>query len=423
LASARLSALRQRWGSLLIVVAILVPVTLFQPYRNGPPIRSDGAGYHLWTRVLLEGDLSFERYQQVQGVLLPDHPHGFYGNMYPPGLALLRLPVMAFLVQLGPGAPLFSAAEHWANLVLSALALILVCWLCLRTCELLGIDLAARHRALLALVFGTGLFHYATYDGCFTHIYSALGTALLLWLGVRAAVSGRQASGWATGLIAFLLLLIRNTNLILVVSLAGADLIWRRRRGAPLASGLRALAGLAAGTAAAVLAQLAINAYYHGGLVVSSYGDQSFSWDRPMQWPVLFSFERGLFTYYPVVAVVLASAWLVRRTRLAAACWTMLMLAYATLYGFWWSWMLGGGFGHRGFVELMPLGVVLFAAAWNEMTAWRRKVVGVAALIAAVITLQCMIAYWRGGLPCQGATAAQYWACVCGKRSIFWFCY
>ena len=68
LASARLSALRQRWGSLLIVVAILVPVTLFQPYRNGPPIRSDGAGYHLWTRVLLEGDLSFERYQQTVSV-------------------------------------------------------------------------------------------------------------------------------------------------------------------------------------------------------------------------------------------------------------------------------------------------------------------------------------------------------------------
>src|SRR5262249_45279072 len=30
----------QRWASWFVIAAILIPVTLFQPYRNGPPIRS-----------------------------------------------------------------------------------------------------------------------------------------------------------------------------------------------------------------------------------------------------------------------------------------------------------------------------------------------------------------------------------------------
>jgi hypothetical protein len=401
----------RRWSSLLFVAAVLVPVTLFQPYRNGPPIRSDGEGYHVWTRLLLEGDLSFQRYEKVQGIFRM-HPSGDrYANAYPPGLALLRFPVMAFLVQCGPNAPLFSAAEHWANLVLSALALVAVCWLCLRTCALLAIDVSASHCAVLALVFGTGLFHYATYDGCFTHIYSALGAALLMWLGVRAAVRGHdRPSQLATGLTGFFLLLIRNTNVILIGALAVAYVCWRKRQtGTRIAESLQGLAGLLAGTTTAAAVQLAINWYYLGQPVLSSYPGQLFQWQRPMQGPVLFSCERGLFSYYPVVAVALAAAWLIRRTR-PAACWfSLLVLAYATLYGFWYSWMLGGGFGHRGFVELMPLALVLFAAALGDMTPRWRQAVGVAGLAATVVTVHFMVAYWRGGLPCQDVPATRYW--------------
>jgi hypothetical protein len=413
----------RRWSSLLFVASLLVPVTMLQPYRNGPPIRSDGAGYHIWTRVLLDGELSFYRYQDVQGVLLADPLTGLCGNVYPPGLALLRFPVMAWLVQRGPGAPLFSAAEHWANLILAALALVAICYLGLHTCALLGIDGSASHRALLALVFGTGLFHYGTYDACFTHIYSALGASMLLWLGVRAVMlEEKRPHPLGLGLTGFFLLLIRNTNLILIGVLAVAYIGWRGRRNtAAIGASVRGLSGLFIGVAAAASVQLGLNAYYHGFPVLSSYGPQTFRWDRPMQWSVLFSYERGLFSYYPVVAVVLASAWAIPRTRIWAAWFSLLVLAYVVLYGFWWSWMLGGGFGHRGFVELMPLGMILFAGALTDMTIRQRKMVCLAALATTVITVQFMIAYWRGGLPCQGATAALYWACVCGRKSILWF--
>jgi hypothetical protein len=116
-----------------------------------------------------------------------------------------------------------------------------------------------------------------------------------------------------------------------------------------------------------------------------------------------------------VVAVVLVAAWLVRRTRVAAAWFTALVLAYATLYGFWWCWMLGGGFGHRGFVEVMPLAAVLFAAALGEMSPCRRAIVYQGALAATLVTLHFMVEYWQGSLPCMGTTGDRYWRyCVRG---------
>lgn len=400
------------WSALLLLAGILVPVTLLQPYRNGPPIRSDGEAYHLWTRVLLEGDLSFERYKKVQAIDKPLDPvHGQYTNRYPPGLALLRFPVMAFLVQLGPGAPLISPAEHWANLVLAALALLANCLLVLSTCRLLGIEPSVSQRAVLALVFGTGLFHYATYDACFSHIYSALGVALLAWQGVRSVVRGvRWPNRPLTALICFFLILIRNTNIIVIGALVLAYLGYQsRQRVRGVAWVLRGLAGAILGTAMAMAVQLAINWYYNGRPVFSSYGKETFLWDQPKQWSVLFSYERGLFSYYPVLAVVLAAAWFVRRTRRAAAWFTVLVLAYVTLYGFWWCWMLGGGFGHRGFVELMPLAAVLFAAALAAMNPRQRTFTYHCALTATVVTLYFMLEYWRGSLPCMGTTEDRYW--------------
>jgi hypothetical protein len=43
----------------LLLLLTLIVVTWVQPYRNKPPIRSDGVGYHIWTHALLTLDFSF----------------------------------------------------------------------------------------------------------------------------------------------------------------------------------------------------------------------------------------------------------------------------------------------------------------------------------------------------------------------------
>jgi hypothetical protein len=406
----------RRWRSLLVVALVTIPVAFFQPWKNGPPIRSDGEGYHLWTRAFLEGDLSFRRHAGETGLFLADPVRIIYQNKYPPGVALLRFPVMAFLVDTRPGDPAISRAEHWANIALSAAALIAVCYLSLRTCRLLSLDDASSHCALLALVFGTGLFHYATYDSSFSHIYSALVVAFLTWLGVSTIV-GRNDHfpPLLTAVTCFLFLLLRNTNLIALAMMAVAYGYGRRRNGQlSWGGGCLDLAMLCLGAGSAAVLQLLYNYYARGQFTLSSYGEESFLWNRPEQLSVLFSYDRGLFNYYPVVALVLLCAWAVRRLRVPAAWFSILLLCYVALYGFWYSWQLGSGFGHRGFVELMPLGMILFAAALGELSPRNRRYAGVMALLCMVFTVAFMVRYWKGTLPMAGTTAGIYW-----RKSLF----
>jgi len=411
----------RRWISLLIVIAVLAVVSIDMPHIYGPPIRADGEGYHLWTRALLEGDLTFRHYKDWSGMSLADANRQIYQNKYPPGLALLRFPVMMFLVDREPGGQVISPAEHWANQILGGVALALVGFFFLRTCQLLELPNWCGHVGLLALVFGSGLFHYATFDASFSHVYSALGAALLTWLAVRAVVNPpHRLPVLLTIETCFLFILIRNTNILMFGALVVAYFYALRHRGVlTRRGGLRDLAVLLIGTAAGIAVQLSYNYYAQGRLTLSSYGSEPFEWHRPMLRSVLFSYDRGLFNYYPVVAVMLAAAWAVRRTRLAAAAFTLLILTYATLYGFWWSWKLGAGFGHRGFVELMPVAGVLFVAALATMNARGRAIIVAGAAVCTLLTINFMIGIWTYSLPMDQTDPTTYWAFVYGEESVW----
>src|SRR5262249_21450457 len=142
-----------------------------------------------------------------------------YACMYPPGVALIRLPLMVFVVDPSRNGPPFSPGEHWVCLIVSALALLLIAGLGLRVGERLGVAPLSRHAAVLMLTFGTGLFHYGTHDGSFSHIYSALGAALLLWMAVVAVQDrGGRLPLLGTPFVTLLLLLVRNTNVLLLAS-------------------------------------------------------------------------------------------------------------------------------------------------------------------------------------------------------------
>jgi hypothetical protein len=392
-----------KWCSLLLLIAILIPVTRSPPYANRPPIRSDGVGYHIWIRAILERDLSFCKWTEISAMFSSSDPaRGVCRNKYPPGLALLQFPVMAPLVDLHTETPLIGPAEHSASLILGALALALACGLMLASCYRLGTPPWAANFAVPALVFGTGLFHYGTYDSSFTHIYSALGFSLILWLWLRSGPP------WAFALTCFFLVAMRSTNLIPILFLLP---VWHRSRDRQ-----GAVAALA-GVALAIALLVAYNYYATRQFSLSTYGQESFHFDRPMQGPVLFSYERGLFTYYPVLAVALAAGLWARRTRLAA-CWFLgLLAAFVILYGFWAQWFLGGGMGHRGFVELMPFAAVLFACALPGLAPRYRAAAMALAAVSVFLTLEIMHGYWAGTFPFQGATAQVYWEHILGKSS------
>ena len=397
------------------LAVVLAWVTLERPYANGPPIRSDGLGYHLWTYALLNGDPNFaryrERYAEADCFIPSDPARGFWHNKYAPGVALVRLPVMALLADRAADVPAITPAEHWAVLGFGAGLLLLTAAVGLRTCRRLGLPDWAGAVAVLGLTFGTGLFHFSTYDAGFSHVYSAAGLAVLLDLGV-AAVLGRHRLHPSVAAVVVLLVLIRNTNVLAigVLTLGYAGWRWQRGDGLPCRDILLVVATGAAGCGG----QLALNAHAHGRVVLSSYGGERFLLDRPMLLSVLGSYRKGLFIYYPVLLVVLAGGLADRRTRAATLGFASLVIVFAGIYGCWHSWWLGGGFGHRGFVELVPVAVPVFAATLAHAGRGRRAVLLAMAGVGVATTLRLMAGYWRGDLPFETVTRERFWVVLLG---------
>jgi hypothetical protein len=304
----------------------------------------------------------------------------------------------------------FSLGEHTICLVAGALALTATCLLCLSAGLCLGASPSAANLSVVGLTFGTGLFHYGTYDASFSHVYSALGIALLIWLAVHAIQHSKgrlpvvptfATLGW--------LVLVRNTNVVLIGFWAFAFMAYiARTHRKAFVSVTRNLVLIGLGVACGVVMQLGLNYHAFNRLQLNSYAGEAFDFSRCMVGHVLWSADRGLFTYYPMIGVALTAGLLARPLRLATLGLAGLTFAVALLYGFWWSWQLGAGFGHRGFVELVPFFIPVLALALDNLTAPLRRCVLTTGFAASYVCLVVMAAYWRGVYPMDGATWHHY---------------
>lgn len=410
-----------------VLILVLAWVTFAQPYRNGPPIRSDGVGYHVWTYALLDRDLRFcSLLDRVHTAGLAeahvfsriDRARGMCLNRYPYGLALLRLPLMAPFAWSRTASdakrPLISGWEHRISLLSGSLALVGLCLLLRSVMEAIGVRPPIAQLSIAAVVFGTGLFHYASYDSSFTHAYSAFFVVLMIWAFAAPLAQGTgRTRSWAAAIAGFFIVALRNVNIFLIACFA-LGLIFGRWPKRPRVSA--SLYSLAAGALLAGVLQLAYNTYASGGPAVSSYGSEHFLWSRPMIGSVLVSYERGVITYYPVLALAVLTGLAVRPTRRAAAHFLVTGLALAGVYGFWHSWYLGGGFGHRGFVELAPAATLLIAGSLSHLPRSAGIVATALCALCVYVTMQTMWGYWQGTFPFEHATSHLYWSHVLGRH-------
>ena len=187
------SKLRRFWAIGVVAVATTTVVAR-QPFDNGPAIRSDGYGYHAWTYAILRGDLNFKDLNNETYAFHETRP-GYWSNVYPPGVALARMPFMVWLVGRGDEFGRPTPAEHVAAATLSAIALIATSALLFYASRCVGATDLSANVAVLAVVFGTGLFHYATYDAGYSHCWTALGMSALVALVAPLVESGQPHLG------------------------------------------------------------------------------------------------------------------------------------------------------------------------------------------------------------------------------------
>jgi hypothetical protein len=356
----------RRWRSTLLrhvvamvgVVGVFAQIALYGSRPTIAPIRSDGYSYY----VYLPNWLLFH------DPTLQAAADDCCGGEYPAFAAIIRWPGTGRWVNAHPigvavmTAPFFGVAHgltRWSNLppdgfslyyqhavALAGLAYVLAGLAILR--RLLrrhfteGVVLAT----LVAITFGTNLFHYAVYDASYSHAFAFCLVCSLLALTDR----WWREPGWrvsaALGAVAGLIVLVRHPNALFLalIPLAGVtgwrEIVPHARR---LLDRWPQLIVIALVAALCVLPQLVLYRQATGSWLVSSYGNLGF----PYLWSpriadVLVSVQKGLFFWSPILLLAVAgflvpTPWS-RRWRLpAAAVFTLLTYIIAS----WHDWQFG----------------------------------------------------------------------------------
>ena len=270
---------------------------------------------------------------------------------------------------------------------------------------------------LASVLLGTSLYHYGTFDSSFSHAYSFFLLAAFLDLTETWYARPSRSTSVLLGIVAGLIVLTRHTNALFVLFFPLYALSDRAAVAARLAlfQRQRKLVAIAAVAAAlAVLPQLAIYYQATGRPIISSYGSLGFYWGSPRILGVLVSVQKGLFFWSPLLLLACVGLALLARSRNSARAFLLpaaIVLAIDTyVIASWWDWQFGASFGHRAFVDTLPIFAIGLAGCYEVSSrhAAARRVVAVLVVSCVALNVFQMLQYWNGVLPMSDTTWDQY---------------
>lgn len=302
---------------LMGIMAMLATNYIYKNGYNGPPIRSDGKGYYVYLPSFFI-DHSFQMQTDEFTPYWYVLENGNVVNSYPMGTAILQIPFfliahMYTLFHNPVAADGWSEAYQVGNIV-SAIVYcsigIFFLYQVLRRYFSSRISLAS----CILISLGTNFFNYVTHDASFSHIYSfSVLTVFLYHLvtyeedkkdflkgrGIRKTINLA-----AFGVLAGMILLIRNTNIVYVllyvfygVDSAGA----LKKRFAEIIKPVNSLPIIFAGIVT-ISPQLIYWKKVTGHFLYVSYrGTGLFDWFRPHILNVLFSVRKGALFWCPLL--------------------------------------------------------------------------------------------------------------------------
>ncbi len=380
--------------------------------RAGVPIRSDGFSYYVY----------LPSWFLFHDTTLAAAARDCCGGEFPGYTAIIRWPGTRRWVNAHPigvaimQAPMFAVAHgltRWTNLSpdgftfyyqhgagLSGLIWIVLGLWMLRLILLRHFSDAVTAATLVTILLGTNLYHYATFDSSYSHAYSFFLFAAFLYLTERWHDTHSRRTAVLLGLTAGLIVLTRHTNVLFLIVFPLYGVVDRtslQARASVMRREWRQVALMAAVAAVVVAPQLAIYHQATGRPLVSSYGELGFNFRSPRIAGVLFSVQKGLFFWSPVLLLACAGLAGLMRSRHSARAFVLpavLFLAADTyLIASWWDWQFGGSFGHRGFTDALPVFAIGLAAfySWSARRRWTLTAVGAIATLSVMLSVFQML--------------------------------
>jgi len=405
-------------GLIAAISALSAYAVVFFLSSNTAPIHSDGYSYYVYLPAwFIHNDPTLQRVaDDCCGGTFPAFTNmvrypltGRWVSPYPIGVAIMIAPFFALAHALTRWSNLppdgFSLYyQHAAGLsgVSAFVAGLLFLRAFLRRWFTDGVVLAT----LVIVTFGTNLFHYATYDSTFSHAFSFMLVAALLDLTDRWWTDPSWPLSLALSVCISLIFLTRHPNVVV----ACIPALWNP---AALRMRFRRVVAMGAISAFCITPQLAIYRQASGRWFLNVYALLGrFDFAAPRIWQVLFSVQKGLFFWSPVLLVAVVG-FATARSAIARRTWIAALLVFAVqtyVIASWSHWQFGASFGHRGFTDILPLAAIYIADFCSSIARRPRAAVAAGIVIAALVALSCaqMIQYWLGILPFTDTTWEQY---------------
>ena len=399
----------------ICILALAADILIYTEGFNGPIIRSDGVGYYAYLpSFFIYHDISLYSFLQDKTYVLASY-NGKQIDKYPMGTAILMAPFFfaADLLTSVTSLPRSGFSLLYQIAIAVAGIFYLVCGLVL-TYRLLLLFYSSQIALVVLplMTFGTGLFHYATYDASFSHVYSFFLVAAYLYALYRPSKSlvGIIMPSALLGLI----FLTRMPNVVLGIFLVLREMHFLLQERPPTIRLAQRWGAMLILFSMVVSLQFAYYYILTGHFFIWSYAGETFNWLTPQILPVLFSVRKGLFFWYPILLLsVVGIPLLSRRLLLPMALFQLAFLYIVSSWGCWWY---GGSFGMRPYVDVVVVFALSLAAAIDHFSAAReyRRIMWSLAIAAVIWTIFNMYLYWRGVVPFDSTTLSIYYRIVRG---------
>ena len=420
--SPKISAI-DRLCCLYAIIAIAAVLYVYGLKLNAPPIRSDGVGYQAYLPAFfIDHDLTFKTFaSRVYGGNIPDWtgislypPTGNYLDKFPIGTALLQAPFFLvadwITVLFGLDRSGVSGPYQIANIVSGIFYFLLGIRFIYATLQM-HFEKAIAGLTVWLIAFGTNVFHYATYDGSFSHIYSFALMALYVNLLLRYHAAPTDWIAVFAGVIFGLVIVTRVTNGVVGLIALGTWIDVAKLRSMPLPALLRHGALFMLSALIAVSPQLLCWHIATHHFLIYSYSEGGFAWAHPHVLEFLFSIEKGLFFWSPALFISLIGFWTTAKSlRFFSISAFIALMMEVYVCASWRNWTFGGGYGSRPFVDMMPILAPAMAAGIAFLSA--HLTIIVVRRIAAILiglNLFLMNGYWIGVIQMFNPTIGDLW--------------
>ena len=341
-------------------------------------------------------------------------------NKYPMGVAILQAPFFAIgcaIAEISSEYTIdgYSLPFQWTILMSTIFYVCLGMHLLYRLLRR-RFSIASSAISVLCIFLGTNLFFYTYISPGMAHAYGFfLWCALLLYI-FKTDAEPVTRNFLMLGMILGVLILVRPTNALALPVI----LLWRSNDNTRLlnsiVTSLRKIVLLGLPLLILVAAQLLLWKMMLGETVFYSYNREPgfIYWSSPKISNVLFHVHNGLLIYAPILSLAfigLIHGIFKRQRNFILIAIVMSLALY--IFASWWAWWFGGAYGHRCFVDFLPLLCIPLAYAFEE--SFKNRVLTVVVIAVSVLltwySIEMTQAYqspWDG----PGFGWTEYWQIV-----------